>query len=157
MAGLSPWTVTVPEPQTSCLSVLLSYVKNSPGTERLLLQPFHGVFTVSVREARLSLTFRLSWFSRLSLSSSLKCHLCILFLGHTSCGILGDPISTLPPGTLALAAPSACRFLSLPPESSRPFRPRPQTAPLSCPFLSYSLFCSLSLVRLTPSTLNVTV
>lgn len=94
---------------------------------RLLLQPFHLILTVSVREARLSLTFRLSWFSRSSLSSSLKCHLCILCLGHTSCGILGDIISTLLPGTFALAAPS--RVFS--PFRPRPFRPRPLPAPSS--------------------------
>lgn len=90
--------------------------KNSPSSGRLLLQPFHGILTVFGREARPSLTFRSLWSSRSSLSPSLMCYHCILCLGHSSCGILGDPISTLPPVTFvtfALAAPSACRFLSL--------------------------------------------
>lgn len=136
MPGLSPWTVTVLSwTRSSCLSVLLSYVlkKNSPGAGRLLLQPFLGILTIFSREARPSLTFRPSWSSRSSLSPSLTCYHCIFCLGHFSCVLLGDPISTLPPVDICTCHSLCLQVPLLPSRVFLPFRPRPQESPASFP------------------------
>lgn len=116
MPGLPSWTVTGiswPHPPSSPLSTAALHKKQI--TERLLLQPLHGILNMFGVEAGLSLTFRLSRSSRSSLTSSLTQDLYILHVGLVA---LENPTQHAAiPGPLHLPFPPSRVF--------SPFRPFP--------------------------------